>query len=120
MTGHIGAGIGGVEQQAIGQRGFYLPDALKERLSKLLQIRLANPVPFFPVALAGSLFQINRPDMLDGGVAVPIGQFVFTDSLYHSIKDAVKEIPANGRPGLTIRRGNDAVDDAASETPVIF
>jgi len=72
-----------------------------------------RPDPFLPVPLAGERTQIHRADLLDGGFLVPIGQLVFTDRLYHPIKDAVQKIFADRRSLFPIRRGDNRVNDAA-------
>ncbi len=51
--------------------------------------------------------------MLDGSLAEPVGKFVFADSLYHPVQHAIEKILADRRPRLSLRPGNDTINDAA-------
>ena len=63
MAGHMGVIVGGIEQQAVAQLRFHLPDALEEPSRDRMQVRFCNPVPFFPVPFAGEFLDVNGPEM---------------------------------------------------------
>ena len=111
LCGHVGEVVGGIEKEAFGTHHALAPDCLKEASTDLLHLSPGHPVPLLPVALGGELTRINRTDMLDGALAIPMLESSLALGGNHPIGPGIEEVLSDRWSYLPGSLWHNAIDN---------
>ena len=108
---HVGEVVGGIKKEAFRTHSAPAPDCLKESSADLLHLSPGHPIPLLPVALRAQVTDVNRADMLDGALAIPILESSLALWGNHPIGPGVEEVLSDCWSCLSGRPWHNAIDN---------
>jgi len=111
MARHISIVVGGVKEKAVAVGFFQLSEAPEEPRGNRFQVLLLDPVPFVPIVLGVEGLNVDRADLLDGGLAVPIRECPFGAGVNHPVEYRIEEVFSNGGTFFMFPFGYHRIDE---------